>query len=106
MSDWEKLKESVAQARLVQWVSVVWIIIAMGAVLASAPAAWGILARYTSSYSVSLKGGEIVLLGWLALVLMLCLPAGLALSYARMEINGFREIARWITDESRTPNRS
>lgn len=79
---------------MLEWFSIGWIIVAVGALLASAPIAWRVLMTGTMP-----KGSEATVLAWVAMLLILSIPAGIAIVLCRSRIRSDQEFSKWITED-------
>ena len=72
--------------KIIQCVSVIWIFVTVGGVVASGPIAWRVLVGGGG------EAGESKVLAWVAIMVILCLPAGISLAYVRYASRKDREV--------------
>ena len=77
--------------KAVEWLAVIYILVTIGALVASGPLAWRML--------TSGEEPELQVLGWVALLTILSLPIGLILLYLRSEDKNEEEVRKWIPDQ-------
>ena len=80
--------------RFLYWLSIAWVIVALASLLASAPFAWRVL--MTGSLPV---GREALILAWDAVLVVLSIPAGIAIIYCRNQMRKDKEFQKWIRED-------
>ena len=80
--------------------ALVWILVTIGGILASAPIAWRTLMEGAEP-----TRNEFIVMAWTALMTILSLPAGIILAYIRCETRHERGVSKWtLTETEDTPS--
>lgn len=76
------------------WIALVWVLVTIGGLLASAPTAWRTLMEEEEPTRT-----ESIVMAWTALMTITSLPAGIVLAYVRSETRHEREVSIWAIED-------